>query len=289
MRKDILLPGLALAGGGLGFALRRWQLVSAFQSELGLFTRGAPATYALLAVTAGLFLMFFALLQGKSKKPTDFIPAFRCTQAGQMTVLAAAGLLFFAAGLLNLRDGAVQLQVWQLTSIEDRQSTQLTLTFLRLTQGALCLPSGAAVLLLGRAAYRESLPDPACLLAPFPAFAGLAWTLSAHMDNGTQPVLMRYGFLLFAAICFTLALYYVAGFLFNRPCPRRAAFFALAGVTLGGAALVDGLPLSTSALLLAFTLSSLGFAYGLLGNVFGPDRPEQPQDETPPVDDDGSD
>ena len=37
MRKDILLPCLALGGGGAGFLLRRQQLASAYVPETGLF------------------------------------------------------------------------------------------------------------------------------------------------------------------------------------------------------------------------------------------------------------
>ena len=48
MRKDIILPGLAVAGGAAGFALRKWQLSAAYHPETGLFTHGFPATYALL-------------------------------------------------------------------------------------------------------------------------------------------------------------------------------------------------------------------------------------------------
>ena len=42
MRKDIFLPALAVAGGGAGFFLRRWQLASAYLPETGLFVHGAP-------------------------------------------------------------------------------------------------------------------------------------------------------------------------------------------------------------------------------------------------------
>ena len=35
MRKDIVLPALAAAGGAAGFVLRRWQLASAYQPETG--------------------------------------------------------------------------------------------------------------------------------------------------------------------------------------------------------------------------------------------------------------
>ena len=49
MRKDIILPALALAGGGAGFLLRLWQYASAYDPASQLFDTGAPASLALVA------------------------------------------------------------------------------------------------------------------------------------------------------------------------------------------------------------------------------------------------
>ena len=35
MRKEILLPAVAVAGGGAGFVLRRWELATAFEADTG--------------------------------------------------------------------------------------------------------------------------------------------------------------------------------------------------------------------------------------------------------------
>ena len=63
MRKNIILPALAVAGGAAGFLLRRWQLASAYQPDTGLFVHGAPATGALLGLTA-LLMAALAPLAG---------------------------------------------------------------------------------------------------------------------------------------------------------------------------------------------------------------------------------
>ena len=34
MRKEILLPAVAVAGGGAGFVLRRWELATAFEADM---------------------------------------------------------------------------------------------------------------------------------------------------------------------------------------------------------------------------------------------------------------
>lgn len=275
MRKDIILPGLALVGGAAGFLLRKWQLSSAFHEETGLFTHGSPATYGLLGVIALALILFLLLLAGKTNIPRDFLPAFGSPEAGQMTVWAAAGLLFLAAGLLNLMEGGQLLQLWQATSPLDRDPTQLTLAGARVLGALLCFPAGAGVLLMGRSAYRWEVPESLGYLASMPAFAGLLWLFSTHLEHGTEPVLMRYGFTLSAAAFLMLAHYYFAGFLFERPRPRRALFFALSGIVLGLTSLADGLSLGLSVLTLAFLLSALGFARALLVSAYGSGWPDR--------------
>ena len=275
MRKDILLPSLALAGGAAGFALRKWQLAAAFHPETGLFTHGAPSTFALLGVTGGLLLIFLLAAAVGAKVPEDFLPAFGSPSAGQRIVLAAAALLMFAAGLVNAMEGGQLLQLWQATPPEARDPTQLTLTVSRLLCALLCLPSGAAVLAMGRSASRWQLPDSLGLLAPMPAFAGLLWLFFTHLAHGTEPVLMGYAFPLAAAALLMLCHYYFAGFLFGRPRPRRAVFFSLSGIVLGLTSLADGLSLGLNLLTLAFVLSALGFSRALLVSTYGPGWPER--------------
>ena len=42
---------VAIAGGAAGFALRRWELATAFEADTGLPIDGAPATLALIALS----------------------------------------------------------------------------------------------------------------------------------------------------------------------------------------------------------------------------------------------
>ena len=261
-RKDIALPGLALAGGLLCFGLRRWQLASAFHPETGLFTHGAPATWALLALTAALLLALFLLVRGERVRPDDFLPAFSCAATGHMALLAAAALLLLAGGALSIQSGLAQLALWR----ADPENVPMTFPAALLLVGALCLPAGAATLLLGQATYRGELSDRACLLAPFSIAASLIWLFVTHLEHGVEPVLLTYCFPLAAAAFLMLSQYETIGFLYGRPHRRRALFFSLGGVLLGLTALADGLPLATSAITLAYTLSALAMARALLQN-----------------------
>mgnify|MGYP001026338440 CR=1 FL=1 len=277
MKKEFALPALAAAGGAAGFFLRRWQLSSAYLPEAGLFIHGAPATYALLGLTAVLALAFLVLSRKKREGLDDFLPAFGCPAAGQMTILAAAGIMLFAAGIFGMQDGFRALRLWR----SSPGMYQLSNPVSQLLAGALCVPAGLGMLHMGRMAYRWELNNGFCVLAPFPALTGLVWVFSTHLKHGTEPVLMRYGFSLFATLLLTLAHYYAAGFLYGRPRPRRAVFFALTGATVGIISLADRPDLFTAAATAAFSLSSLGLARALLGGPW-PER-------MPPAGEDGGD
>lgn len=267
MKNSIALPALAVAGGMAGFFLRRLQLASAYLPDQGLFLHGAPATYLLLGLMALLALLFLLLVWRPREGLDDFLPAFGSPSPGQMTVFAAAGLLMMAAGIIGLFSGLRNVQLWQL----DPEEYQLSALASRLLTAALCLPAGNGVLLMGRMAYRGELNTAGCFLAPFPALAGLVWVFSAHLKHGTEPVLMKYGFSLFAALLLTLAHYYAAGFLYGKPRPRRTLFCALMGIVVGVTSLASWPDLFTAAATAAFSLSALGLAHALLGGPW-PER-----------------
>lgn len=266
MRKDIALPALAAAGGVAGFLLRRWQLACAYVPETGLFVHGAPATYALLGLMGLLALAIALLVQGDREGPEDFLPAFGCPEAGQMTVLAAAGLLMVLSGALGLKDGLGELRLWR----ADPELYPMSGPGSQLLASVLCLPAGLGVLLMGRAAYRNELDASACRLAPFPALAGLVWLFATHLKHGVEPVLMKYGPGLLAVLLLTLAHYCAAAFLYGRPRRRRTAFLALTGAAAGIVSLADRPDLFTAAATLAFSLSALALGRALLRNTFGP-------------------
>lgn len=269
MRRDVVLPALAAVGGAAGFLLRRWQLHRAYVPETGLFVHGDPATFVLLGLVGLLAIAFAVLVREKGEGPEDFLPAFASPETGQMTVLAAAGLLLVLAGALGLKDGLEALRLWrsapELYPVANSGS--------RLLAAALCLPAGVGIVLIGKAAYRGELSAAACRLAPFPALAGLVWLFATHLKHGVEPVLMKYGFELFAVLLLTLAHYRAAAFLFGRPRRQHTAFLALTGSAVGIIALADRPDLFTAAATLAFSLSALALSRALLRNTFGPPWP----------------
>ena len=261
MRKDVVLPALALTGGVAGFFLRRWQWDSAYQPDAGLFVHGAPATYALLGLTALLAVLFLFALWKMQKGLDDFLPAFALFSTGQEILYVSAWLLLIAAGGFGMMGGFKTLRLWQASP----GMYQLSLPVSQLLTGALCIFAGFGVLYMGRMACRRKLSEQECLLAPFPALAALVWLFSTHLKHGTEPVLMKYAFNLFAVLLLTLAHYYAAGFLYGKPRPRRTAFCALMGTAVGIISLADLPDLFTAAATAGFTLSALTLVRALLG------------------------
>jgi len=270
MRKDMFLPGLAVGCGMLGFGLRWWQWTAGYDPESQLFQAGHPSTYGLLLLAAAGLALLLLLLRDIPKTTPDTDP-FRCPAPLYMTAMTAAALLFLAAGALGLLEGMGQLALWRAAP----DSHPLTYPAALLLCALLCFPSGAATLLLGHSAYRGKPSAAMPLLINFPPLAALAWVFASHLVSGTDPILLRYGVALTAAVFLLLAHYYVAAFFHEQPHPFRTAFTALLGVALGLASLADRPALFQYAMTGACALSALANTCVLLRSCYGPPWPEQ--------------
>jgi hypothetical protein len=263
MRKDIFLPLLAVIGGGAGFALRRWQLATALDEETMLMRVGAPATYALLGLLAVLAVALFLLVRG-GEVPEGYPQAFRCPSAGYMTVMTAGSFLLFAAAALGL------------LVVRDQLNQGESFPMMALLAALLCLPGGAAGLLLGKGNYQDALPQAYPLLATLPAYAVLPWLVALYQANSRQPVTMLYVITLVGAVCAELGFYGGACFAFGRPRPKLCLFSSLMGTVLLLTSLADGPNRFFAVTSLAFVLLLLAQSYALLRNCFGPRRPQKP-------------
>ena len=265
MRKDIALPVLALAGGGACLALRRWQLAAALDPETELF-RSVPATPVLIGVLALLALLFLVLIQGGGK-PEDYPAAFRCPSSLYMTLVTAGGLLLLAAAALGTLGFFRAFQLW-------RDGLGQGLPVMELLAAVLCIPSAAALMILGRGHYRGGLP--ACYpgLTTLPGYAALPWLVGIYQEYSRDPVVLRFADMILAVVCAVLALYFAASFAFRHPRPRLCLFFSLMGIVLNLEALANGQSLFFTALTAAAVLVLLAQSWALLRTCFGPAWPE---------------
>lgn len=270
MRKDILLPGLAVVGGAAGFGLRLLQWSRVYDPETLLFAHGSPITYALTLLIAALALIFLLSARSVSRSQNDLRP-FRCPSTGYMALMAASAILFLAGGALGLLEGMEQLELWKIAP----ETHLVTYPAALILCALLALAAGPATLVLGKGAYRGT-PSPAVsLLVVLPPLSALVWLFATHLAHGSDPVLMDYGFTLAAVALLLLAHYDTAGAFHDRPHPCRAAFTGLMGVTLGLTSLADHPTPFYAALTAAFLLSALASVSILLRNAFGPPWPKR--------------
>lgn len=243
MRKDIILPGAALIAGALGFALRRWHCETGFEWETGLAIPGAPAATALMACSAVVAVLIFALALG-SKERRSWDWAFRGALGCQVYMTAmvlSAFLLLLSAGIEVLAyPGAYQAA--QTAESWGLRTAGLVLPPLRIV---LCLGGCPCTLLWARSLYRggeggrESLPMlELCLLY-------CVWLVSNYQSCAADPVVMDYIWEVLAICLSLLGLYYVASYSFLKEGkPRRAVFTGLLGVFFSLTAMGGRLPLS---------------------------------------------
>lgn len=244
MRREILLPGLALAGGAAGFALRRWELNTAFEPETGLPIAGAPATWALLALSllmAGLILLLctghhFAF-------PGGYDQAFRSDSSLYVIAIIASGFLMGVGGILKLRELPAALEGYSGLAVRGVASA---LPMLLLS--VLCLVSAACIVLIARNNYRGDGKGARSMLLLAPAYAACMWLISAYQFRAADPVIEDYIYQLLAVIALLLALYFMAGFSFEKTKVKRTAFFSLLGIYLSAVSLAGTDDLSALAL-----------------------------------------
>lgn len=277
MGKSIVLPGLAVLGGVLGFGIRRGQWAVSYDSTTQLFLPGHPITIGLILLMAVLVLAFLLLLRGIPHPKAGLSP-FRCPSPTYMTLMAASGLLFLGSGALGLLEGLDQLTLWR----ANPDSQVLTYPMALILCALLSFAAGPATLMLGRSAYRGEASSNLSVWVNLPPLAGLVWVFASHLAHGTDPALLGYGISLAAAVFLLLAHYEGAAFFFDRSHPFRAAFSALLGSTLGLISLADALSPFQMALTIAFVLSALANTWALLHNTFGPPWPKRLLEARPP-------
>ena len=270
MRKDVVLPALALAGGGAGAVLRYWQINTSLDMERMVFRGNTPATLVLLALLVVLSALFAVLIRGGSAH-SSYPDSFFCPSAGYMTLMAAGGFLLLASAALGFLEGLEQLRAWQ-------AGWSMSFPVMLLLTAVLCAAGGLAILLLGKGNYRGNLSSVYPLLVVLPAYAVLPWTVWVYQENSRQPDPMFYIFGLLGVICAVLGLYFAACFAFQQPSTKRCLFFSLMGVVLLLTSLGDRPTLFQIAMSTAVTVVLLAQSYALLGNVFGlrTDKPKHP-------------
>lgn len=225
--KNFLPPVMAILGGAVGFGLRKWQLSTGFEADTGLAVPGAPAAMVLILWSALMAAGILVLIR-KYKGPA---PPMAALGGGERNTVYLTVILFSAVLLL------VSAGFEVLAFSVNGQNSAASDTVLAKAAGAalpplriaLCAGGLFAVGLWGRSVYqggegrKESLSLlELCLLL-------CLWLISDYQTRTADPVIFDYLYEVFAIVTVLLGLYYLAGFSFANPQPRRALFLGLMG------------------------------------------------------------
>ena len=243
MRKEIVLPSLAVGGGIVGLLLRRWELATAFEADTGLVTPNMPSTWAMILWSAVLAAAFILLCRGKHRPfKSGYDAAFAAKgNTVYVTAMVLAAFLLLASAVLNYMGiPAAYAEAVAAVRAGNAQTTPLFAVLPRAILGALAAVSFFCVLSTGRNNYRGEGKGKFSFPLLAPAYMGCIWLIAAYQVRAGDPVRQDYIYELFAIISSLLGLYFMAGFSFERAKVFRSSLFSLLGVYFSLVTLADG-------------------------------------------------
>lgn len=243
MRKEIVLPSLAVGGGIVGLLLRRWELATAFEADTGLVTPNMPSTWALIIWSAVLAAAFILLCRGKHRPFAGGYDAAFAAKGNTVyiTAMVLAAFLLLASAVLNYMGiPAAYAEAVAAARAGNAQGTPLFNVLPRAILGALAAVSFFCVLSTGRNNYRGEGKGKFSFSLLAPAYMGCIWLIAAYQVRAGDPVRQDYIYELFAIISSLLGLYFMAGFSFERAKVFRSSLFSLLGVYFSLVTLADG-------------------------------------------------
>ena len=238
MRKNILPPILTILWGGVGFALRRWQLATGFEPGTGLPVPGAPAATALL-VWSVLLIPVLILLCWKMApaKPWDQVLDASGNSLFLTAVVTGAFLLLVSAGA-----EAITLSATYRTSLSvlaDGETLGWTAAAMPPLRILLCAAGFPCALVWGQRLARRSPKRRESLTLLELCLLFCVWLISDYQVRAADPVTQDYVYAIFAIVCGLLGLYYIAGWSFQTGKPRRTVVFCLLGTYFAMVTLAD--------------------------------------------------
>jgi len=273
MKKELILPALALLGGAAGFGLRRWELAAALDPKTGLMAMDCPATWLLIALTAALGAVLTVLSRGAGARKLTPQQRFQAPDSVYiLLVVVSAMLLLVSAGAGAMRNsGAVRFEIGTVVL------------------AVLSVLAGVSQLALGKQVYRQKWTENTPILTMIPAFWALGWLILTYQASSRQPVLLVYVYPVMAVVCVLLGLYGLASLSLNKGGVAYVCVFCLLGMYLSLVALAGESGLVGRLQYLAAALYLTAQSYMLLRSAFGlpwpermPDRAEEAMKSEPP-------
>jgi len=230
MKKNLLPPVIALLGGGVGLALRRWQLAAGFEAETGLPLSGAPANLALPIWSVLVALALVLLCRGRRMSPQWETALDAQGKPIFLTACVLAGFLLLGSAVgewLVLAEQGLTGNTWGSRMLPPLRMVLCVL-------GCLCTVFWTRDLSRRAEEARQSVSIlELCLLF-------CIWLISDFRTRAIDPITQNYLYEVLAIVCALLALYYLAGYSFQTGKPRRTAVACMLGVYFSLVTLADG-------------------------------------------------
>lgn len=235
MQKNVLLPGAALLAGIAGFALRKWELATAFEPDTNLPIFGAPATLILIAWSA-LVAAVLILLTRRGREDRSFDETFS-TEGSPLYLTASVVSAFLLLASAGAEVVTYPLTIQNVLPVEEGGSRlALLLPGLRIglcVLGFLCVLGISQNLYRARGKGRENL----ALLGLCLLFC--VWLISDYQGRAADPVILDYVYEIFAIITGLLGIYFITGYSFQTGKPWRTGVLCLLGVYFSLVTLAD--------------------------------------------------
>jgi hypothetical protein len=226
MKKYVIFPLLALAGGACGFAVRLLQDRTGFESDTGLPVSGNPYALllpVLLAALAALLCLLVRKLPGeRGETPRRFQDYFSCGGNAILSLLVTGIFLWLASGAYDVYAGLA-----------------VNASILQTALGALTLLTAACLFPVVPACRRGAGKplSPNLLLSPVVYL--VIRLILAYREDSVNPSLLAYYVELLALVFLVLSYYRASSFAFRAGRTHRFALYALLAIVLSITTLAD--------------------------------------------------
>lgn len=236
MRKKNLPLVLALLAGGVGFALRRWQLSAGFEADTGLAIPGAPSALAIAGFSL-LMMLLFLLLSLREEKRLSWDTAFAAGRQNTLavTALILAAMLLLASAGAEIITRSVNSPVTYEGETAFARAASAVLPPLRIL---LCVGALPCIFLWARAIFQGEGGEE-CLPVLEPCLIYCVWLISTYQLRAADPVVQDYLYEVLSIVTSLLGAYFVAGHSFKNGKPRLALLFCFAGIYFSLTTLAD--------------------------------------------------
>ena len=251
MRKSVILPGVAVAGGLVGLLVRRVYLAHGFEAGTGLPISGAPSLWAMVLVSAAVAAALLVLSRGKHRKFDQCYTGAFSPDTTPLLSGALAGAVLLAIG------GFLALAAW--AGSPRTLLGQRTMSIAWAGLGVLSLLAAAGIYFVAQK-MRRGAPI-LTAWAVVPGFACCLWIMANYYQSwAEEPVLGQYLIPMLGALLSMIACFLVGGFAFGKARVTLTLTVCLAAGAFNIMALADGLPLADTALYLGMMFYLLSMA-----------------------------